>query len=619
MQRSEPISTLNHLFFHHLDSFQRSRLLVWQRLHEMVVYSTERFAHSVFALRNFLRCCGLSESDRVAIFSENRPEWHIADFAILLAHRIVVPIYATLAPGQVQYLLQNSGCRAVIVSGPRQWAMLEPLLASLPRVEWIISMDECAIDTDRRHKPITLQRIVADAPAFDQAATETIRDEALSIDPQSIATIVYTSGTTARPKGVMLSHANIVFDLDGCIDRLDFRTVKRALSVLPLPHVFERLLCYGYFRMGVPISYGDPHELRDLLKLHHPEVMGCVPRVLEKIREAVEAQVERMPAWKQTAARWLFRVALERARRKAQGQGADLSSLLSSLPCWLLAMRIRGQLGGLRYFICGGAWLDPALELFFRSIGFVTLQGYGMTETSPVITFSRLGHEKLGAVGQPLSGVELRISEEGEIMTRGPHTMRGYYNDTEATARAFRDGWLLTGDLGSVDSEGFLHINGRRKELLVLSNGKKVGCAPLEHALERSRLIQNAFLVGEGRKFATVLIVPHLKNLAQLAHDSSIPFENDGELLRAAPVWSLVRQEIDAMQAEFSNFERAKRFCFLDEEALLDPELITPTQKMRRDVLERKFADWIARMYLQEDPLVIPYPGSMAETLRAHG
>jgi long-chain acyl-CoA synthetase len=370
--------------------------------------------------------------------------------------------------------------------------------------------------------------------------------------------------------------------------------------------------------MGVPISYGDPHELRDLLKLHQPEIMGCVPRVLEKIREAVEAQVEQMPNWKRTAARRLFRVVLERARRASQGQAADVSSLVNGLPRWLLARRIRRQLGGLRYFICGGAWLDPELELFFRSVGFVVLQGYGMTETSPVITFSRLGHEKLGAVGQALCGVELRLSEEGEIMTRGPHTMLGYYNDAEATASAFHDGWLLTGDLGSLDPQGFLHITGRRKEMLVLSNGKKVGCAPLEHALERGSLIQNAFLVGEGRKFASVLIVPHLKNLAQLARDSGIPFGNDRELLQAAPVWSLVRREIDTQQAEFSNFERAKRFCFLSEEALLDPELVTPTQKVRRDVLERKYADWIARMYLQEDPLVISEPVTTADALSIH-
>lgn len=608
MQRHDPTPTLNHLFFQHLDEFRRERLLTWRSSQQMVVYSSDSFARTVFALQNFLSSCGLAAGDRVAIFAENRPEWHIADFAILLARRIVVPIYATLALGQIQYLLEHSGCRAVIVSGQRQWEGLASMLPNLPSIDWVVSMDDCKAATFGETGHVTcLKDIVSEAPPLDQAAVASIRSAALSADPHSVATIVYTSGTTATPKGVMLSHANIMFDLSRCVDRLCFRTVKQALSVLPLPHVFERLLCYGYFRMGVPIAYGDPHELRDLVKLHRPQVMGCVPRVLEKVREAVHAQIERMPGWKQTAARRLFATALGTAAAAAERRRASLRGRLSRA---LLALRIRRQLGGLKYFICGGAWLDPGLELFFRSVGFTVLQGYGMTETSPVITLTPLGREKLASVGPALDGVELRISEDGEVMTRGPHVMLGYFNDSEAAAGVFRDGWLMTGDLGVLDEQGFLRITGRRKETLVLSNGKKLCCPIIERALERSSVIQNAFLAGEGRKFASALIVPHVGNLARLARESGIQFENASELLHCAAAWALMSKEIEAHQAAFSNFERIRRFCFLPEQALLDPELMTPTQKMRRDVLERRYRASIEQMYAQEDPFVISQTGA---------
>lgn len=608
MEHTRPVPTLNHLFFEHLGSFRHDRLLTWQRPDRLATYSSEEFSHAVFALRAFLRSCGLCGGDRVAIFSENRPEWHIADFAILLAQQVVVPIYPTLAPIQVQSLLQDSGCRAAIISGERQWALLKPLLAGLPQLQWIVCMDAVA---EHGQPPLrSLPEIVSMAPRLDEAAQNAIRTEALTVSPETIATIVYTSGTTARPKGVMLTHRNITFDLEKCILRLGFRTTPKALSVLPLPHMFERLLCYGYFRMGVPIAYGDPHDLRDLLKVHHPEVMGCVPRILEKIREAVQAQIERMPGWKQAAARGLFASALQRENAAAEGRRGG-SSILGGIARALLSRRIRQQLGGVKYFICGGAWLDPAVELFFRSVGFTVLQGYGMTETSPVITLAPLGREKLGSVGPALEGVELRIGEGGEVMTRGPHVMRGYYNGSDADAGVFRDGWLLTGDLGALDEQGYLRLTGRRKEMLVLSNGKKIGCALIERALERSSLIQNAFVVGDSRKFASALIVTHAGNLARMARDSGIPFENVADLLRSAQVWPLIRGEIETQQAEFSNFEKVRRFCFLPEEALLDPELVTPTQKIRRTVMERKYSAWIAQMYVQEDPLVIPQPGDV--------
>jgi long-chain acyl-CoA synthetase len=605
MQPNDGIATLNHLFFHHLDHYRFDRLLSFQNRGELMVWSTERFSRAVFGLRHFLLGSGLAPGDRVAVFSENRPEWHIADFALLLSRLVVVPIYNTLSPSQIAYQLKHSACRAAIIAGARQWEILQPLLPELAEMECVIGMEE----TPGVHT--SLPRIVAEAPAFDEAAVARIRAEALTADPQDLATIVYTSGTTGTPKGVMLSHGNIVSDLRGSLARVPSNTAHQALSVLPLPHVLERTLSYGYFHEGVCIAYGDPHDLKELLPIHRPDIIGVVPRILEKVQEAVEAQIALLVAHRRAIARKLLGAALAQTRaRMVGGPAASLTNrLLAPLANVLVFPKVHRQLCGLKYFISGGAWLNPDVELFFRAAGFDVLQGYGMTETSPVITLNEYTQEKIGSVGRPLDGVEVRIGNDGEILTRGPHVMLGYYKDEAATRQIFgEDGWLHTGDLGSMDADGCVTITGRRKEILVLSNGKNVAFAALEHALQRSPYIQQALIVGDGRKFVSALIVAHPENVGRVATEHGLAFSSYDELLLAAPVVALFREELESLQAEFSSFERAKRFCFLREEALLDTELVTPTQKVRRSVLERKYADWIRQMYQQEDPLVIPQP-----------
>jgi long-chain acyl-CoA synthetase len=603
MHPNHGVTTLNHLFFYHLDHYRFDRLLSFQNRSELMVWSTESFSRSVFALRRFLLGCGLAPGDRVAIFSENRPEWHIADFALLLSRLVVVPVYNTLSPSQIAYLLRHSGCRAAIIAGATQWEILRPLLADLAEMETIVAMQETP------GVLASLPRMVAEEPAFDQPAVARIRAEALAADPQDLATVVYTSGTTGIPKGVMLSHGNIVADLRGSLARVPSNTAHQALSVLPLPHVLERTLSYGYFHEGVRIAYGDPHDLKELLPIHRPDIMGVVPRILEKVQEAVEAQIAQLAPHRRAIAGKLIDAAVARARaEKLGGRSAGLShGLLAPLAGLLVFPKVHRQLCGLKYFISGGAWLNPDVELFFRAAGFEVLQGYGMTETSPVITLNEFHREKVGSVGPPLAGVELHIGEGGEILTRGPHVMLGYYRDEAATRQIFEpDGWLHTGDLGSIDADGYLTITGRRKEILVLSNGKNVACAPLEHALQRSLYIQQALVVGDGRKFVGALLVAHPEHVTRWAIQHGVAFAGYDELLVAPPVVTLLRQELESLQAEFSSFERVKRFCFLKEEALLDTELVTPTQKIRRSVLERKYAEWIRQMYQQEDPLVIP-------------
>jgi long-chain acyl-CoA synthetase len=604
MQPNDGVTTLNHLFFYHLDHYRFDKLLSFQNRGELMVWSTERFSRAVFALRQFLLGSGLAPGDKVAVFSENRPEWHISDFALLLSRLVVVPVYNTLSPSQIAYLLRHSGCRAAIIAGATQWEILRPLLPELPGLDTILAMEETP------GIPTSLPGIVVAAPAFDEPAVSRIRAESLSAEPHDLATIVYTSGTTGTPKGVMLSHGNIVSDLKGSLARVPSNTAHQALSVLPLPHVLERTLSYGYFHEGVRIAYGDPHDLKELLPIHKPDIIGVVPRILEKVQEAVDAQIAQLVPHRRAIARTLLTAAVARQRAGMLGGQTGLSHrLLAPLANVLVFPKVHRQLCGLKYFISGGAWLNPDVELFFRAAGFDVLQGYGMTETSPVITLNEYRREKIGSVGPALPGVEVRVGDDGEILTRGPHTMLGYYQDEAATRQIFApDGWLHTGDLGTIDADGYVTITGRRKEILVLSNGKNVPCAPLEHALQRSLYIQQALIVGDGRKFVGALIVAHPENVARVAAQHGLALGSYDELLLAPPVVALFREELASLQAEFSSFERVKRFCFLNEEALLDTELVTPTQKVRRSVLERKYAEWIRRMYQQEDPLVIPPP-----------
>jgi long-chain acyl-CoA synthetase len=604
MQPDDGVTTLNQLFFYHLNHYRFDRLLSFQNRGELMVWSTERFSRAVFALRRFLLSSGLAPGDRVAVFSENRPEWHIADFALLLSRLVVVPIYNTLAPSQIAYLLRHSGCRAAIIAGAGQWKILEPLLPELAEMKTIIGMEETP------GVSLSLPRIMADAPAFDEAAVARICTEAAATEPHDLATIVYTSGTTGTPKGVMLSHGNIVSNLRGSLKRVPANTAHQALSVLPLPHVLERTLSYGYFHEGICIGYGDPHDLKELLPVHRPDIIGVVPRILEKVQEAVAAQIAKLVPHRRAIARKLLGAAVAQTRvRLVGGQAGLLDRLLAPLANVLVFPKVHSQLSGLKYFISGGAWLNPDVELFFRAVGFDVLQGYGMTETSPVIALNEYHREKIGSVGRPLDGVEVRITDDGEILTRGPHVMLGYYKDEAGTRQICgEDGWLHTGDLGSVDADGCVTITGRRKEILVLSNGKNVACAALEHALERSPYIQQALIVGDNRKFVSALIVAHPENVTHAATQRGVACSNYEELLVAPPVVALFREELERWQTDFSSFERAKRFCFLKEEALLDTELVTPTQKIRRAVLERKYAEWILRMYQQEDPLVIPLP-----------
>lgn len=598
---SPEIPTLAHLFFHAIENHSLDPHL----RSGSGDYSTGLFARAVYALNRYLGECGLEPGDRVAILSENRPEWSIADFACQVGRYVVVPIYSTLSQSQVHYLLDHSACHVLIVSNRKNYDAIAPLLPALRELRHIISLE----DLEGTTCATSLPRLLAAAP--DRPDWTAVKQQALHTLPGDTATIVYTSGTTGTPKGVMLTHGNILFDLQKCIDRLGKRSleVHRALSVLPLSHVLERLLCYAYFRLGIQISYGDPHDLKKLLREYQPQVMGCVPRILERIREAIEATIHKLPGWKQKISAGLIAAAVRCDKAEAAGaRPGPVDSLLRGLARKIVYPQFHRQLGGIQHFICGGAWLDPEVEHFFRAAGFTVVQGYGLTETSPVITLSPADVQRPGTVGLPLDGADVKIGPEGEILVRGGMVMKGYYRDDAATGMAFEDGWLRTGDTGRFDEHGHLVITGRCKEILVLSTGKNISCALIEQALLRSEYVQTCFVVGDGQKFLSALIVPNLHVVGRFAASLGLKFDDIDSLLTCPQVVKRFEAEIEAQQASLSHYEQVKRFCYLREEALQDHELMTPTQKVRRNVLGRKFGPWIQQMMEQNQPMVIPYP-----------
>jgi long-chain acyl-CoA synthetase len=592
------VRTLIDLFVQIADAPAREDLLAMRHDDGTVVFcSSAQFVAGVFAVRRWLQELGLKAGDRVAIWAANCPAWHVADFGCQTAGLIVVPLYATAPVAQVEFILSHSEARAVLFAGETQSTVLSDLKNRLPALQGLLALDDRSAAWHDRFSDLSRPE------RREPEALESVRALAQSLSDESVASIVYTSGTTGQPKGVMLTHANICFNLRQCITRLEFRSVDRALSVLPLAHVFERILCYGYFARGIAIAYGDPHDLKKLLPVHRPGVMGCVPRVLEKILETVHAEIDLQSERRRRLARWMLHSSTQRVMNPAE---RSLSTRVGSgLAKAVLFRRVRAKLAGLEFLVCGGAHLDPSVEAFFRAAGFSVLQGYGLTETSPVIALNPIGPDGLGTVGPPLDGVEVRIDDEGQILTRGAHVMKGYFKDSQATAECMRDGWFRTGDLGSLDSTGRLRVLGRAKDTIVLSTGKKVSSSIVEQVLSHCPVIQSAVVLGNQRKFLSAVIVPQWDKVQEFAAERNLPLLDVDSPEIHPEIGAWITEEIAKCSRELAEHERIKRFCLLPEEMLLDPEIVTPTQKLRRNAFESRYRYWIDRMYSDIVPFLI--------------
>ncbi|HVF50390.1 MAG TPA: long-chain fatty acid--CoA ligase [Pyrinomonadaceae bacterium] len=543
-----------------------------------------------------LASLGITRGDRVALISENRPDWSIVDLAILSLGAVNVPIYTTQAPEQVRYILEDSGARVLFVSGRKVYRHARAGIEGARHLEKLIFFD---VEVAENHEgAMTLQALELRGVARDRDEPEEFERLLKEVRSDDLATIIYTSGTTGEPKGVMLTHENFVANVLAIASALPILPTDVSLSVLPLSHIFERTCFYVFCWAGVSVYYAASIEqVGEYLREVRPTIMTAVPRLFEKVYHRILKKGTAGGGWKARLFTWAMGVGQEYAElRDKRKRVPPLLEIKQAIADRLVFEKWREGVGGrLRYFVSGGASLSPVLSYSFLGAGINILQGYGMTE-APIDAANRPDNNKVGSVGLPFPGVEVRLDAEGEILLRGPNVMRGYYNKDEETRAAFTDdGFYRTGDVGYMDEEGRLYITDRKKELFKLSNGKYIAPQLLESFIKQSMLVSQAVVVGAGRKQPAALIVPDWEALS-----SALPAA--GKLSRLE--WSrnteavkLVQREVSQMTAALADYERVRRVALLHEDFSIDGGELTPTLKVKRRVIDEKYGPLIDELY----------------------
>jgi len=541
---------------------------------------------------------GVRKGDRVALLSESRVEWVLADQGCIFAGAVTVPIYPTLTPQQAAYILNDSGARALFISTRAKFEEFEPALRECANVEKIIVFDSEGLS---RPNGMSLDELEERGRELEREQPDLAAWLASASRPDDLATIIYTSGTTGEPKGVMLTHANMVSNLIDSSNHFEFGEKDSALSVLPLSHGFERQAMNMYLYHGMSVYFGEALEKIGInLREVHPTVLVGVPRIYEKILEKAAENASAKGKANAALFAWALDTGKAWARLKAYRQRIPFwLSLRHKLADMLVFRRLRAAMGGrIRLFVSGGAALSPDVALALSGAGLPIVQGYGLTETSPVITAGRLDDNRVGSCGKPIRNVEVRVAADGEIEARGPNIMRGYWNKPEETRAVItEDGWFKTGDIGSIDAEGYLTITDRKKELWKTSGGKYIAPQPIEQLIKSSRFVSQVVVIGNGRKFPAALIVPDWEQLASYAKLKGLALSTHAEFCQNPRIIDLFERQIAARTETLAQFEKIKRIALLDHELTMEGGELTPTLKVKRRVIDEKYRDVIDRIY----------------------
>lgn len=552
--------------------------------------SSSELYRNVVGMARALDDWGIGQGDRVAILSENRPEWTMADFAILSLGAVSVPIYSTQTAEQTAFILNDSGARLIVVSNQAQ---LEKVLTvqAHTSLERIVVMDSVETAHASQMQPLMLK-----GPTMPDADFEA---RARAILPDDMATIIYTSGTTGSSKGAMLTHGNMASNIACSLDGFGLADDEVSISFLPLSHVTARHVDFALLYRGVALAYcPDMANLEPALAEVQPVIFVGVPRVYEKIRRQVIVKTAKFP--KNAIYRWALSVG--RAHREETPEGAQPKSLAWSLANRLLFSKVRAGMGGkAELFISGGAPLGRELAEWYADIGIRIHEGYGLTETSPVIAVNTPGAHKLGTVGKPLPNVEVRIADDGEVLVRGPSVFQGYWNRPQETLDAFVDGWFKTGDIGNLDSEGYLSITDRKKDLIKTSGGKFIAPQPIENSLKLNPLIGTAVVLGDRRKFPAVLISPHFPVLEDWARANKVAFASRADLIASPKVEALYQGIVEESNKDLARFEKLKRVLLVAEEFSASAGTLTHTMKVRRRGIEERYRALIDEMYAKAE------------------
>ncbi|MBF2053424.1 MAG: long-chain fatty acid--CoA ligase [Candidatus Sericytochromatia bacterium] len=547
---------------------------------------------------------GLQPGERVALLAENRPDWPIFDMGLISAGLVNVPIYPTLSAPQLAYILKDSGASAIVASTPLQLKKVLAIYSDCPALKTVISLDPAP--KDLQMNGVRLLDATA-AVSEGESALKQLRAELdkrlAQAREDDLVSIVYTSGTTGNPKGVMLTHGNFASNAKAAAATLGFNASQVTLSFLPLSHVLERVVNYVVQYCGATVAYAESIDtIAQNLQEVQPTAFVAVPRVFEKIYNRILQNIENEKPLKRKIFDWAL--AIGKAAAAYTAEGRPVPSLLAAklqLADRLVFAKIRARTGGqLEFAVSGGAPLMKELAEFFFAVGIHIYEGYGLTETSPVICLNRPGDVRFGSVGQVLDGVEVRIAEDGEILARGPNIMKGYYNLPDATAEVLRaDGWFHTGDIGELDAEGFLRITDRKKEIIVMSNGKNVAPQPVENALKTSPYIEQAVMLGNNQKYMAALIYPNYELLEQTARAQNMAFNNRLDLTQSEQVRQIIQAEIDRLTAAFARFEQIKRFALIEEELTQDNDCLTPTLKFKRRNIHQRYSALIDELFAE--------------------
>jgi len=591
------VETLSQLFLNTVRTYAKDALMMVKKEGHFVPLSTADVAERVKDLSLGLRDLGFGPGDKLVIFSENRPEWTITDFATLCAGGVTVPIYPSLMPDQVKYIINDSEAKVVVCSNRLLWLKVEAVRRELPSVRHFILVEEEAPEG-----VMSLAEVMGRGKTLAASGPELFEKAALAVRPDDLASIIYTSGTTGIPKGVMLSHANFVSNSKALDSVVEFTRSDTILSFLPLSHVLERMTTFSFLYKGATIAYAESIETvaANLLEVR-PTIMISVPRLFDKIYAKVMDNILTQSALKRRIFFWALRVGKKYGALKIRHQPVPPGlRARRNLAAKLVFSKIVEKTGGrVRFFVSGGAPLSKDVAEFFYAIGITILEGYGLTETAPVLACNTFDKMKFGTVGPVIPGVEVTIAPDGEILARGPNVMKGYFKKEQETREAMAGGWFHTGDIGHFDEEGFLVITDRKKDLIITAGGKNVAPQPIENRIKTNPYIQSAVVVGAGRKFISALIVPDFDKLEVYARGNGIPFASRSELARRDEIASFLLAEVNRSTPELASYERVKKIAVLDRDFEQDLDEVTPTLKVKRSIVEAKFKGLIDSLYTE--------------------
>lgn len=595
--------TLNELFFHDMETHRRPDVLRYKSGGSWQSVSWKQMLERVRDLALGLYELGVRRGDRVVLLAENRVEWFIIDKALHVLGAATVPIYATLTAPQVSYIIRNSESKVVIVSTPEQQSKVAQIRDELNLVEQVILIDPPG---KSGLEGLPLDEVSARGAKKAASEPELHRRLALEVKPEDLASIIYTSGTTGDPKGVMLSHKNFLSNAEASLQVLPISETDVALSALPYSHVFERMVAhYLYPHAGTSVAIAESvDKVVDNLAEIRPTVMTFVPRFYEKMYARVHEAVSQGSALRKKIFSWAVSVGREHGRYRLDNQRAPfLLELKYKLATALAFKKLQQRVGGrLRFFISGGAPLPREIAEFFWAAGITILEGYGLSETSPVIAVNYPGRIRFGTVGPIAPGVEVKIASDEEILARGPNIMKGYYKNEAATREAIdTDGWFHTGDVGFIDADGFLNITDRKKDLIVTAGGKKIAPQPIENRLKTNPYIAEIVIVGNRRRFVAALIVPDFEKLEEWSRSHGVDSSNREDVVRDQKIIDFMQTQVDAMTANLAKFERIKKVQLLSKAFTLEGGELTPTLKVKRNVVEKRYRDLIDQLY-DENP-----------------